>query len=124
MYAHLAEVRVEDGGVVETASKTIPILLQTVENHRNGDFIRHQVAFVDISFRLGAQFGALADVFTKDRAGLDVGGAVLVFQNCTLCAFAAAVWADQTEADTGLQAEAQVAEERSASSRLPCSPVG
>ncbi|VTR70668.1 hypothetical protein DESC_820028 [Desulfosarcina cetonica] len=79
------------GETIQQPAVLAVVLFQAVENHGDGDFIGYQIALVDVGFGLGAQFGSLADVFTENGSGFDVGGVVFVFQNRALGAFAAAI---------------------------------
>jgi len=61
-------------------------LLQAVQDHRNGDAVRHQLSPVDVPFGLLAEGRSPGDVVPEDDAGFNVGYAVLALHDGTLCA--------------------------------------
>ena len=67
-------------------------LLETVQDHRDGDRIGNEFPLVNEGFRLPAQFRSIFDIFPENDACLDVRHSVLLLYHSALCAFAASVW--------------------------------
>ena len=71
--------------------------VEAVEQHADGELVRHQRALVDEGFRLHAELRLVANVLAEEIAGGHVGDARLLRDQRRLCAFACARRSEQYE---------------------------